>query len=256
MSTLSQEQQKDFQERGFIVLKGFFDTEVVDRLSSWLDELSQKAPDDSAEAKYYEKSPISDEDLLVRAEYLLGEHNPEITDLLLNERTISSLEDLFGEAPVLFKEKANYKLPGCRPDKLHQDQAAGWNAYTDFYISMAIVVDENRKDNAAISFMCSGNYDKSLMSEEWTPLTMDDPPYQPEDEYMLLEAQPGDVVFFDSYVPHGSPANTSDSQRRNIYLTFNKASDGDLRQQYYDDKWETYPPNQVSTSRTDTSFRV
>jgi len=256
MSTLSQEQKKDFQERGFIVLKGFFDTEVVARLSSWLDELSQKAPDDGAEAKYYEKSPISDEDLLVRAEYLLGKHNPEITDILLNARTMSSLEDLFGEAPVLFKEKANYKLPGCRPDKLHQDQAAGWNAYTDFYISMAIVVDENRKDNAALSFMCSGNYDKSLMSEEWTPLTMDDPPYQPEDEYMLLEAQPGDVVFFDSYVPHGSPANTSDSQRRNIYLTFNKASDGDLRQQYYDDKWETYPPNQVSTSRTDSSFRV
>ncbi len=256
MSTLSQEQKKDFQERGFIVLKGFFDTEVVDQLSSWLDEISQKAPDDGAEAKYYEKSPISDEDLLVRAEYLLGEHNPEITDLLLNERTLSSLEDLFGEAPVLFKEKANYKLPGCRPDKLHQDQAAGWNAYTDFYISMAIVVDENRKDNAALSFMCSGNYDKSLMSEEWTPLTMEDPPYQPEDEYMLLEAQPGDVVFFDSYVPHGSPANTSDSQRRNIYLTFNKASDGDLRQQYYDDKWESYPPNQVSTARSDTSFRV
>ncbi len=256
MSTLSQEQIKDFHERGFIVLKGFFGIDVVDQLSSWLDELSQKAPDDGSEAKYYEKSPISDEDLLVRAEYLLGEHNPEITKILLNERTMASLEDLFGETPVLFKEKANYKLPGCRPDKLHQDQAAGWNAYTDFYISMAIVVDENRKDNAALSFMCSGNYDKNLMSEEWTPLTMDDPPYQPEDEYMLLEAQPGDVVFFDSYVPHGSPANTSDSQRRNIYLTFNKESAGDLRQQYYDDKWETYPPNQVSTSRTDTSFRV
>jgi len=38
------------------------------------------------------------------------------------------LTNLFGEPPVLFKEKINYKLPGCRPDKLHQDQAAGWNA--------------------------------------------------------------------------------------------------------------------------------
>jgi len=256
MPTLSQEQKTDFQKRGFIVLKNYFDTDVVDQLSIWLDELSQKAPDEGSEAKYYEKSPISDEDLLVRAEYLLGEHNQEKTDLLLNETTLSCLEDLFGEPPVLFKEKANYKLPGCRPDKLHQDQAAGWNAYTDFFISMAIVVDENRKDNAAISFMCSGNYDKSLMSDEWTPLTMDDPPYQPEDEYMLLEAQPGDVIFFDSYVPHGSPANVSESQRRNIYLTFNKASDGDLRQQYYDDKWKSYPPNQVSTARTDVSFRV
>ena len=256
MPTLSQEQITDFQKRGFIVLKKYFNADVIDQLSRWLDELSQKAPDEGSEAKYYEKSPISDEDLLVRAEYLLGEHNKRMTDLLLNETTLFCLEELFGEPPVLFKEKANYKLPGCRPDKLHQDQAAGWNAYTDFFISMAIVVDENRKDNAAISFMCSGNYDKSLMSDEWTPLTMDDPPYQPEDEYMLLEAQPGDVVFFDSYVPHGSPANASDSQRRNIYLTFNKASDGDLRQRYYDDKWKSYPPNQVSTARTDSSFRV
>jgi len=256
MPALSNQQIKEFHDRGFIVLKGFFNADAVNKLSTWLEELSQKAPADSAEAKYYEKSPISDEDLLVRAEYLLGDNNPEISKLLLNESTLLSLEDLFGEPSILFKEKANYKLPGCRPDKLHQDQAAGWNTYTDFFISMAIVVDENRKDNAAISFMCSGNYDKSLMCEEWTPLTMDDPPYQPEDEYMLLEAQPGDVVFFDSYVPHGSPANTSDSQRRNIYLTFNKASAGDLRQQYYDDKWKNYPPNQVSTARKDTSFRV
>ena len=103
MPTLPQEQIKDFHKRGFIVLKGFFDTEVADRLSSWLEELSQKAPDEGSEAKYYEKSPISDEDLLVRAEYLLGKHNPEITDILLNERTMSSLEDLFGEAAVLLK---------------------------------------------------------------------------------------------------------------------------------------------------------
>ena len=256
MPVLSEQQIKDFHERGFIVLKGFFDADEVDVLSTWLDELSRKAPTEGSEAKYYEKSPITNEDLLVRAEYLLGDHNPEISKLLLNETTLLCLEDLFGEAAVLFKEKANYKLPGCRPDKLHQDQAAGWNTYADFFISMAIVIDENTKDNAAISFMCSGNYEKSLMTEEWKPLTMDDPPYQPEDEYVVLEAHPGDVVVFDSYVPHGSPANTSNSQRRNIYLTFNKASDGDLRQQYYDDKWKSYPPNQVSSARKDTSFRV
>lgn len=256
MPTLSEQQIKEFHERGFIVLRGFFDPDAVSRLSTWLDELSRKAPAEGSEAKYYEKSPISNEDLLVRAEYLLGEHNKEETGLLLNETTLACLEELLGEPAVLFKEKANYKLPGCRPDKLHQDQAAGWNTYADFFITMAIIIDENRKENAAISIMCSGNYDKSLMTEEWKPLTMDDPPYQPADEYMLLEAQPGDVVFFDSYVPHGSPANTSNSQRRNLYLTFNKASDGDLRQQYYEDKWKSYPPNQVSSARADSSFRV
>lgn len=163
---------------------------------------------------------------------------------------------MFGEPPVLFKEKVNYKLPGCRPDKLHQDQAAGWNKYGDYYISMAIVVDENRKDNAALSFLCSGSYEKRLMGEEWKPLSEADPPYGPEEEYLLLEADPGDVIFFDSYVPHGSPANTSKRARRNIFVTFNRQSDGDHRHRYYQDKWAKYPPNTAEHARANRSFLV
>jgi ectoine hydroxylase-related dioxygenase (phytanoyl-CoA dioxygenase family) len=87
-------------------------------------------------------------------------------------------------------------------------------------------------------------------------LTEDDPPYEPRDEYALLEADPGDVIFFDCYVPHGSPANTGTQSRRNIFLTFNKASDGDMRQRYYTDKALTYPPNEADSAREEASFRV
>ena len=83
-----------------------------------------------------------------------------------------------------------------------------------------------------------------------------DPPYQPEDEYVLLEADPGDVIFFDSYVPHGSPANTSDRSRRNIFLTFNKQSDGDMRAKYYRDKWASYAPNVADDARSEKSYRM
>ena len=253
---LNEEQKKEFNDKGFIVMKGFFDEEVMKKISEWLDELHDKIPKKGEEAKYYEKSTLNEENILIRVEHVLGDHNPELTKLLLSQKTIDCLMDLFGEPPVLFKEKINYKLPGCRPDKLHQDQAAGWNAYGDFYISMGIVVDENRKENAALSFMKSGNYERKLMSEEWQPLTEEDPPYQPEDEYMLLEADPGDVIFFDCYVPHGSPANTSDRSRRNIFLTFNRQSDGDKRDKYYADKWANYPPNDLDHARADKTYRV
>ncbi len=253
---LTKEQRNEFKDKGFIVIKGFFDEGVMKKVSAWLDELRDKTPNKGEEAKYHERSTLNEENILVRVEHILGDHNPEITKLLISQETIDCLTDLFNESPVLFKEKVNYKLPGCRPDKLHQDQAAGWNAYGDFYISMGIVVDENRKENAALSFMKSGNYEKKLMSEEWKPLTEDDPPYQPEDEYVLLEADPGDVIFFDSYVPHGSPANTSDRSRRNIFLTFNKQSDGDKREQYYTDKWAIYPPNQLDHARAEGSYLV
>ncbi len=253
---LTDKQKKEFNDKGFIVMKSFYNAEEIEQVSSWLDELRDKTPIKGGEAKYYEKSELNDENILVRVEHVLGDHNSVITKLLLSQKTTNYLTDLFGEAPVLFKEKVNYKLPGCRADKLHQDQAAGWNTYGDYYISMGIVVDENRKENAALSFMKSGNYKKELMTEEWKPLTEEDPPYQPEDEYMLLEADPGDVIFFNSYVPHGSPANTSNRSRRNIFLTFNKESDGDYREQYYSDKWSNYPPNQAEQARETKSFRV
>jgi len=101
----------------------------------------------------------------------LGDHNAALTSLLLTPRTMACLTQLLTEPGVLFKDKVNFKLPGCRADKLHQDQAAGWNAYCDSFVTMGIAVDENRADNAALSFMNFGNYAHSLMTEEWKPLS-------------------------------------------------------------------------------------
>lgn len=254
--TLTEEEKKEFDDRGFTVIRGFFDKHTMAAVSAWLDDMRNILPGEGEEAMYYEQSAATGENVLVRVEHILGDHNPEITGLLLSPQTIDCLTDLFGEPPLLFKDKVNYKLPGCRPDKLHQDQAAGWNAYSDYFITMGIIVDANRKDNAAMSFMKSGNYDKKLMTEEWQPLSDDDPPYQPEDEYMLLEADPGDVIFFDCYVPHGSPANNSSRSRRNLFLTFNRQSDRDMRDRYYTDKWSTYPPNDAGHARSNETFRV
>ncbi len=253
---LRNEEITEFGDKGFIVLKGFLNGEVMDKVSNLLDKLRDKQPVEGHEAKYYEKSPITGENILVRIENVLDDHDSGLGKLLLPAKAIECLTQLLGEPPVLFKEKINYKMPGCRADKLHQDQAAGWNAYGPFYITMGIVVDSNRKENAALSFMNSGNYKRKLMSAEWQPLSEDDPPYQPEDEYVLLEADPGDVIFFDSFVPHGSPANTGDRSRRNIFLTFNKKSEGDKRAQYYKDKWSNYAPNQTDSARSKESFRV
>ena len=253
---LNKEQVKAFKEKGFIVVKEFFTAGEIDRISTYLDDLRDREPEPGNEAKYYETSPTTGDSILVRIENVVSAERSEFSDLLITDRVEACLTDLLGDAPILFKEKINYKLPGCRPDKLHQDQAAGWNAYCDFFITMAVAVDANRRDNAALSFMCSGNYERALMTAEWQPLSENDPPYQPADEYALLEADPGDVIFFDSYVPHGSPANTGNRSRRNVFLTFNRQSDGDMRARYYADKWASYGPNKSDDAREDETFRV
>jgi len=175
---LTEKQMRAFNDIGFTVVKGLFSPDEMVEISAWANGLRDKQPSPGEEAKYYEVSPITGDNLLVRIENVIGDHNRAVSDMLISDKTKECLAQLLGEPPVLFKEKINYKLPGCRADKLHQDQAAGWNAYGKFYITMAIAVDENRLENGALSFMCSGNYEKVLMSEEWKPLTEDDPSNQ------------------------------------------------------------------------------
>ena len=254
--SLSGTQIQDFSEKGFVVAPGLFSRDEILHISAWLDELRDSDGTDNECATYYEESPISGETVLVRAEYLLGQHNPAMTELFLKDAVLADLQQLLGDEPVLFKEKANYKLPGCRSDLLHQDQAAGWGTYSNFFITMLIAVDENRLDNAAVSFRDAGDHQHKLLGPEWEVLSEEEPPFKPLDDYSIIEAQPGDVVFFDCYVPHGSPANMTDAARRNMYLTFNRKADGDHRMAYYEDKWQNYPPNTRDDARDRATFKV
>jgi ectoine hydroxylase-related dioxygenase (phytanoyl-CoA dioxygenase family) len=254
--TLSDTQVTEFNDKGFVVVPGMFGAEEVQAVSAWLDQLKDSDGTEDEIATYYEASPTTGETVLVRAEYLLGDHNPEMTSLFLKDDFKQAVAKLLGDEPRLFKEKANYKLPGCRSDLLHQDQAAGWGTYSNFFVTALIAIDENRLDNAAVSFRDAGDHKLELRGPEWQVLSDEEPPFKPESDYRVIEAAPGDVVFFDCYVPHGSPANETPAARRNIYLTFNRAADGDQRMAYYEDKWQNYPSNTRNDARDRSSFKV
>jgi ectoine hydroxylase-related dioxygenase (phytanoyl-CoA dioxygenase family) len=253
---LNDSQVSEFHEKGFVASPGLYSADEVQAISDWLDELKDSDGSENEIATYFEASPINGETVLVRAEHLLGDHNPAMTALFLKDEVVAGLAKLLDDKPLLFKEKANYKLPGCRSDLLHQDQAAGWGTYSDFFVTMLIAIDENRIDNAAVSFRDAGDHKLALLGPEWKVLSEDEPPFKPEQDYRVVEAAPGDAVFFDCYVPHGSPANTTDSARRNIYLTFNRAADGDQRMAYYEDKWQNYPSNTRADARDRSTFKV
>ena len=188
---ISAEQIGEFREKGFVVVPGVYDADEVRKVSDWLDALRDSDGSENDIATYFEQSPTTGEPVLVRAEYLLGDHSPEMTELFLKPEVVEALTALIGDAPVLFKEKANYKLPGCRSDLLHQDQAAGWGAYSDFFITMLVAIDENRIDNAAVSFRDAGDHKLELLGPEWEVLSEEDPPFKPENECRVWLPLPG-----------------------------------------------------------------
>ncbi len=50
------------------------------------------------------------------------------------------------------------------------------------------------------------------------------------------EMRAGSVLWFHSRTPHRSGPNTTGTARRALFLTYNAAAEGNLRQAYYDDK--------------------
>ena len=54
--------------------------------------------------------------------------------------------------------------------------------------------------------------------------------------WVAAPVEPGSVLFFSSFAPHKSEANHSPRPRRSLYVTYGKASEGNLRDAYYADR--------------------
>ena len=156
---------------------------------------------------------------------------------LLNDRRMKGVvSELFGEEAVLFKDKINFKLPGGDGFKAHQDVQAGWDTYAALHITALLTIDPCTVENGCLE-IAAGYHRHGLIGEKWKPLQED------ALNYAAIPTQPGDVIFFDSYTPHRSGPNLTGNQRRVLYVTYNKLSEGDQRRQYYADKRRSYPPD-------------
>jgi ectoine hydroxylase-related dioxygenase (phytanoyl-CoA dioxygenase family) len=163
-----------------------------------------------------------------------------------------AVSELFGEAAVLFKDKINFKMPGGDGFKEHQDVQAGWDDFADIHITAMIAIDETNEANGSLE-MIAGMHRQGVLGSMWAPLTDEDTRHV---DYVPVHCKPGDAVFFDSYAPHRSQPNRTDQARRVLYITYNKRSEGDSREQYYTEKRNNYPPDIERDPDKDYSFKV
>lgn len=206
----------------------------VDLMGEWPDKAG-------AYMKYYEanRHDPSGEKLLCRIENFT-QYNPGLEFLLNGDKLLDMSTDLFAESAIMYKEKVNYKLPGGAGFAPHQDIAAGWWMYKQsMHISCLVSIDPATEANGALEVV-SGKHMDGMLSEDWKEIPLDT---VEKLKWELVPTEPGDVLFFDSYVPHRSAANNTDKSRRVLYVTYAKASEGDLRERYYADKRASFPPD-------------
>jgi ectoine hydroxylase-related dioxygenase (phytanoyl-CoA dioxygenase family) len=247
----SPEQVSQFHRDGYLVVRGMYSPAETADIERWTSEVAASGEVPGGDWKYFETSQSGGERILCRIENFVPFH-PGFSNLITRKRMQQAVSELFGEPAVLFKDKINFKLPGGDGFKEHQDVQAGWDDYASLHITAMVAIDETNEENGSLE-MIPGLHRQGLLGEKWAPLTDAD---TGEVSYTAVHCQPGDAVFFDSYAPHRSQPNHTEHARRVLYITYNKASEGDHRDAYYADKHRNYPPDIERDPNTDYSFKV
>lgn len=188
--------------------------------------------------------------LVQRIENFCPYHEP--FDRFVRGRLQTAIESLLGERAVLFKDKINFKMPGGAGFEPHQDQQAGWSRYAPLFVTALVSIDAATLENGCLEIADAARL-TGLIGEEWQPLSA------AQLTGLVLEplpCAPGDVIFFDSFVAHASKPNRSPQPRRILYLTYNPASAGDHREQYFRDKRASFPPDIERLPGVEYRFRV
>lgn len=248
---LDKEQIAAFHRDGYLVVRGLFDGEEMADICAWTEEVADYPEVPGKYMMYFETSQLDKRRILSRMENFAPFH-PGFARLFDSSKLRGSVGQLFGEAAVLFKEKINFKLPGGDGFKPHQDVQAGWNRYAELHISALVCIDEATVENGCLELV-RGYHKGGLVGSLWEPLSdeqMQNMHFEP------CPTGPGDVVFFDSFAPHGSGPNLTRTRRRMLYVTYNRLAEGDHREQYYADKRASYPPDVERDPAKTYVFRV
>jgi len=229
--TLDAGQRADYERDGYLVLRAALSPERVAEVATMVDEVATWAHSDGPGLHHFEQTDSGP--ALARSEDLIG-HHPGLRSLLTSGLVPDLAGELLGEPAALYKEKVNYKQPGGAGFAPHQDAPA--YRFVDFHVSCMLPLEPATEASGCL-WVADGRPREVLAMDGLRGLT---------DEVVAamawhsVELVPGDLLWFDSYVPHRSGTNVTDRARRALYLTYNAASAGDFRTTYYEDKQATF----------------
>lgn len=163
-----------------------------------------------------------------------------------------AIREKIGSEVLLFKDKCNLKSPGGGAFTPHQDIPA----YIDFgpkvHITAAVFLDDATAENGALE-MASNLTELQGQGLQYVDTPLGQLPIlatavggkhngrivehlEQQLHWLPVYAKAGDIILFDSYIPHRSATNHSTATRRAFFFTFNLSEDGNCYEAYYQSK--------------------
>ena len=217
---LTPEQLNTFHEQGYLIVPGVLRQDEVQQLLDTFMQIHRHGPVPG----YF--SPQSAEeasgDMLKMYPRIMHPHrfNSVAQDYLLDARIAGILSDLFGEEPLAAQSMFYFKPSGARGQALHQDNfflrvepgtcIAAWialDAVDEENGSLDVVPGTHRMD-----IFCPEEADSSVsFTREYVPIP-------PGLKAVPTRLAPGDAMFFNGSLVHGSQPNRSTNRFRRSFI--------------------------------------
>ena len=230
---LSEEQLDSYDKNGFLIIRNVFAKEQIEALPGMAKELAEMTKETCGDRLIHFERAHDGEKRVCRVENFV-----KPCEKWSSESYLGMIENIvsqaYGEPAVLFKDKVNFKGPKCGGFLPHQDATAYvTDNLASHHISVLVAVDHASPHTGALE-IAPGRHKEGVFENEAGVIAES---VNKDMKYEMVNVKPGDIVLFDSYLPHRSGRNESSTEwRRAGYLTFNKLSEGDLHASYYDAK--------------------
>ncbi|KAK3672052.1 hypothetical protein LTR78_008022 [Recurvomyces mirabilis] len=236
---LTAEQIQHFDDQGFLILR-LHEHQLVDPvvLQRWTKEV-RDLPREHGKWMPYDEITPSGERQLMRTENFADFHQG-FSELLNGNNLKSILQQVTRDNMLLFKDKINYKLAGGNGFGAHLDAPAYDHIGEIEHTTANLAVDPATIANGCVEVV-PGSHKMNVelaeggrISDQWVA----------EHDWMPVELDSGDLLIFGSHLAHKSASNKSNKSRSSVYATYHNVSDGtDLRDRYYIDRRENFPPD-------------
>ncbi len=232
VSVLSQQQMERYEREGYVIVRGLWTPLEVAACRDRFEALAEVGE----RIDHHWEPDLETLDPLRRYPRVMHPHRFDALSrsMLLDARIESVLTALLGEEPIATQTMYYFKPPGGKGQALHQDNyylrvkprtcLAAWTA-----------IDRSTPDNGGL-YLCPGTHTYDLQCPELAnpdeSFTTDfvRPPAGITPVPAVLE--PGDVLFFNGCVVHGSRPNTSTHWRRSFIAHYAPASAREMHETY------------------------
>ncbi|HEX4215470.1 MAG TPA: phytanoyl-CoA dioxygenase family protein [Candidatus Dormibacteraeota bacterium] len=212
------EEATAFEEQGYLIARGLFGRTEIDGLRDNFMALHGAGPVPG----FFEPKRGVEGDILAVYPRVMHPHrfNEMALRYMLDARLAAILERLFQEEPLAAQSMFYFKPPGARGQALHQD---------NFYLKVEpgtciaawVAVDRADPENGGLEVVPGSHRLDVFCPEEADPevsFTRDYVPVPAGMRATPIVLDPGDVLFFNGSVVHGSQPNSSHDRFRRAFI--------------------------------------